>query len=467
MTDETIPPRREGEPEPPSFSDAIRFVYDRRVRIAAHFLVIACISLLAAGVWLYLQPRSAIGRIVLTFKGIEKGEYPSGRKFSTEDFRAPDVLRGALSDAGLKDGKIDLNDLSANMTVSPVIPPEVQARWKKQDRDGLRREEYSPNEFEVRIALKSVPPRTQLRLFDAIVKRYRDRVKFEQKAAIRFVSDWSRGGYKDLVRDYDYWEIPYILGQNVEILEKSLNRLIEESRDYTDTSAQLSFRDIAKDLAIWSSTRLEALRALTYKGRLVKNRAAALVTVEYRLEDLTIQARRKAEETAEAMRLLEAAGRPQPILAAQTNGRDTMPVVDASVMERIVKADYLTPLVQRISELQEETKDIEAKKWRLEKDATLLPQARDLSADQLPKEYKEVVEVLSRELAQILKNYNALLDRYLTETVTNFVAVKGPTIGWGFSLPLLFAGVLVLGAFLALFWVVLDHIVVSAVRRAR
>ena len=90
-----------------------------------------------------------------------------------------------------------------------------------------------------------------------------------------------------------------------------------------------------------------------------------------------------------------------------------------------------------------------------------------LSADQLPKEYKETVEVLSRELGQILKNYNALLDRYLAETVTSLVAVKGPTIGWGFSLPLLFAGVLVLCAFLALFWVVLDHIVVSAVRRAR
>ena len=74
---------------------------------------------------------------------------------------------------------------------------------------------------------------------------------------------------------------------------------------------------------------------------------------------------------------------------------------------------------------------------------------------------------LSRELGQILKNYNALLDRYLAETVTSLVAVKGPTIGWGFSLPLLFAGVLVLCAFLALFWVVLDHIVVSAVRRAR
>ena len=187
------------------------------------------------------------------------------------------------------------------MTVAPVFPPEILSRWKKQDRDGVKREEYSPNEYEIRIALKGVPPRTQARLFDAIVKRYRDRVKFEQKASTRFVSDWSRGGYKDLVRDYDYWEIPYILGQNVEILDKSLSRLIEESRDYRDPSMQLSFRDIAKDLAIWSSTRLESLRALTFKGRLVKNRAAALVTVEYRLEDLNIQARRKAEETAEAM----------------------------------------------------------------------------------------------------------------------------------------------------------------------
>jgi hypothetical protein len=471
MSEET-PLRRDAgtvsghDPEPPSFADAVRFVYRRRVRIASQFVVLGCVGMLLVGLWLFTHPRPAVGRLILTFRGIEKGEYPSGRKFSTEDFRAPDVLRAALADAGISSSRVDLNELSANVNATPIIPPDVIARWKKQDREGTRREEFVPNEIELRVGLKKLSTHEELRLFDAIVNRYRAHVKFEQKAALRFISDWSRGGYTELVRDYDYWEIPFILGQNVDILTKALKGLIEESKDYRDPTAQLSFRDLEKDLAIWSTTRLEMLRALTYKGLLVKNRAVALVTVQYRLEDLAIQTRAKSEETAEALRLLEAVGKPQPVVATQFSGREGIPIVDSSVMERIVKSDYMTPLIKRISELQEEKKDLEAKKWRLEQDAKMLPQAREVPPEQLPKEYKAVVDVLSKELSQIIRNYNLLLDRYLTETVTSLVGIKsGPAVTWDVSLALLIFSVVVVCSILALFTVVAEHVIVSAIQR--
>ena len=448
----------------PSFRDAIRFVHRKRVRLAAFFLVFASLGVLGLVAWLALTPRDVEGRLVLTFRGIGVGEYPSGKKFTTEDFREPDVLRAALLDAGISPDRIDLKKLSANLTVTPIIPPEVVARWKRQDRDGVKREEYLPNEFRLRLHLAGIPRESAVRLFDAIVQRYRQHAKFEQKAALQFVSDWQKGGYRDLIRNYDYWEIPYILVENQGILMRSLKNLIEESAGYEDPSLGLSFRDIQKDLGIWAATRLEALRALTYKGRLVKSKNAALLTAQYQLEDLDIAVRALAQQTTEALRLVEMLQKPQGLLASENTGRE-IPVVDASVMERMMRSDYLTPLVKKISELQEDRKEVEIRKARLEKDIGYIANAENVPFERLPQEYRELIPTLSKELSTIIEKYNRLLDRYLTETVTSLVAVReGPRVTHGVSLPLVLILIVFVSAVLALFAILFEHMYRSALQ---
>ena len=452
------------EPASPTFQDAIRFLHRKRVRLVAFFLVFASLGVLGLAAWLAITPREVDGRVVLSFRGIGNSQYPSGKRFTTEDFREPDVLRAALVDAGIPPEKLDLRKLSANLTITPIIPPEVVARWKRQDRDGMKREEYVPNEFRLRLRLAGVPKESAVRLFDAILQRYRDHVKFEQQAALQFVSDWQKGGYRDLIRNYDYWEVPYILVENQGILARSLKDLIDESAGYEDPSLGLSFRDIQKDLGIWAATRLEALRALTYKGRLVKNKSAALLTAQYQLEDLDIEARALDEQTTQALRLVEMLQKPQPLIASQSTGRE-IPVVDASVMERMMRSDYLTPLVKRISELQEDRKDVEIRKARLEKDIGYLANAENAPFDRLPQEYRDLVPTLSKELSVIIDKYNRLLDRYLTETVTSLVTIReGPRVTRGVSLPFTLVAIVFLSAVLALFAIVIEHLYRSALK---
>jgi hypothetical protein len=452
------------EPASTTFGDAIRFVHRKRVRLVAFFLIFACLGLLGLAAWLALTPREVEGRLVLSFRGIGSGEYPSGKKFSTEDFRDPAILVAALGDAGISADRFDVKNLSANLTVTPIIPAEVVSRWKRQDRDGVKREEYVPNEFRLRLRLAGIPKQSAVRLFDAIMHRYRERVKFQQKAALQFLSAWQRGGYQDLIRNYDYWQIPYILVENQGVLTRALKNLIEESAGYEDPSLQLSFRDIQKDLDIWVGTRLEELRALTFKGRLVKNKTSAIQTAQYELEDLEIQARALSDQAAEALRLVEMLQKPQPLLASEDAGKQ-IPVVDASVMERVIRADYLSPLVRRISELQEDRKDLEIRKNRLEKDIGYIVNAENVPFDRLPQEYRDLVPTLSKELSAIIDKYNKLLDRYLTETVTNLVAVReGPRVTRGVSLPLVLVVIVLLSAVLALFAVVFEHLYRSALR---
>lgn len=455
------------EPEPPTLADAIRFLHRKRMALLARFGMFAALGLVVFAIWLWVTPRHVEGRLVLSFRGIEKGDYPSGRKFSPGDLRARDVLSGALADAGIGAGRADLNRVSARLEVLPIIPSGVLSRWKKADRDGVKREDYSPSDFDLALSVPGLSVGEHVRLLDAILKRYQSRVKFEESAALGFISNWSEASYRDLVDQYDYWDIPDILDQNVELLNRYLKELIENSMNYKDPASQFSFRDTQKELKIWSATRLEALKGVTYRGRLVKNKDTALLTAQYRLEDLDIQVRRRTGEALEAMKLLEASQKSQALAATQSATRDGLPIVDASVLDRLVRSDYLGPLVKRISELQEETKRLEAEKWRLEKDTTLLPQARNITPSELPAGYRELVATVSGELGKIIQNYNRLLDSYLTATVSKLVVVKdGPRITRGASASLVLLGILGLAALASIFLVILQHVVRSSLRSA-
>jgi hypothetical protein len=475
MTDNEIPtgPRpaslsgaAEDDSEGPSFSDAIRFLHGRRVGLTARFILSLGLGLIGFLLWFLLGRQVVGGRIILTFEGIERGEYPSGKTFSVEDLRGAEILHAAANDAGLP-RDIDLNRLSANIEIIPIIPAEVLARWRKQDRDGQRREEFVPNQFEMRIRTEPALSGKGIRLFDAIVKRYRARVKFDEKAALRFLSDISAANYDDLVKIYDYWEIPYVLDQNVDLLRRYLTQLIKESRDYKDPHSNYSFRSLATELDVWSAIRLEALKALTSKGRLVRDKDVALLTMQYRIESYDIQVRQTAQEAADALRLVEAVQKPQTLAVTQSAGTNSIPIVDNAVIDRLMRSDYLAAGSAHF-DLQERTMKLQAEKARLEKDIGYLGQARNLTPKDLPASHREIITASSSELSAIVRRYNAVLDSYLNDVLANAVLVReGPRLIRGGSPVVALAAIVIVSALLALLAVMSEHLIRKALAGVR
>lgn len=454
-----------GDDEAPTFRDAVRFLYDRRVRLAARFVLFLALGAAGTAVWAWRNPPVADGRILLTFPGIERGEYPSGKKFSVEDFRGAEVLRAAAADSGLP-ADFDLARLSANLDIAPIMPAEVLARWKKQDRDGLRREEYVPTEFEIQIRLEPAHSSRAIRFFDALVNRYRGRAKFEQKAALRFTSEPSAFQYDRLLRDYDYWEIPLLFDQNVELLSAWLKQLVRDSREYRDPRSHYSFRALDDELAAWNAIRLESLKAMTFKGRLVKNRELALTTMQYRLEDLDVQIRQKSEEAAEAMHLLEVAQKPQPLLSAQPGGGSLLPVVDNALADRIMRSDFMPELIRRITDLQEKAKALQGTKWRVERDIAYLPQARAIRPEELPAGYRGLIETMTAELRAIVARYNDLLDSYLNDRIASLVTLReGPRLVRKPALLAVGVSVVAFAVLLSLLAVLLEHAIGNSLGR--
>ena len=420
------------------------------------------LGVVALVVFVLTSATSVKGTLALTFKGIERHEYPSGRKFSVEAFRSPDVLTRSLADVGIPQDQLDVRRLSAGVYVTPVVPGDVQARWRRQEREGARKDEYFPSEFHLSLQVKGLTTAQDVRLFDAIVKNYQARVKYEQRAALSFVGGGWNTSYDTLAAKYDFWDIPALFAETARSLDGELTGLITESLQYEDAKYQLGFRDLARELGNWRTIRLGALEALTYQGRLVKNKDLTLQRMQHRLDVIDGQIKQKSHEATEGLRLLALLDRPNAAIAGRLTERGT-PVVDVSALEKLLKNDYVAPVVAKISKLQSEAQELEAERARMQRYLAVLPKATNVDLGQLPAGYRELVQTLSSELHLIVQNYNRLLDEYLTNTVTSLVSVKqAPIVVRENSslrvLGLLLVGVVLLSAFLAIVVMSVEHL---------
>ncbi len=460
---------REGQilyPEPPvspevsQWAVMLRYFYRRRFRFLLYLLFFLGIGL---AVFL-LYPKTTEGLLTLVFPGIEKHEYPSGRPFSVEDFRSPQILVNAQGDVGIPREKIDLRKLAGEVYVTPLIPEEVLTRWKKQLREGLIKESYLPYEFKIGIKIAGVPDEQCVRLFDALVRRYQEQVKYEQRTALSFLSGGRATSYADLAQRYDYWDIPDIFEQIFASLQGQMNLLTAESLKTRDSRLQLKFRDLERNLDIWFGTRLQTLRATTVTGGLVKNRDLLMTRMRYKVEDLVIQIRQKTAEAEESTRLLEKVDRPKTLLAGQLSSREGIPMIDASAMDRLMKSDYVGPVVGRISRLQEEVQSLQAAKARVEWYLGLLPKFPNVTAEQLPSGYQELVETTSKELHGVIDDYNKVLEEYLDASISSLVFVRqAPTISRaGFSSQSFLLLILVSCFFMAFVALAVEYVIRAA-----
>jgi hypothetical protein len=446
------------------FMDAIRFLYERRVQLGLRVIALFGIGVIGLVYWYTSAPKLVEGTVGLTFQGIERHEYPTGRKFSVEDFRGPDLLIRSLADAGMQSIGADLKELAAHVFVTPLVPADIQGRWRKQEKDGARKDDYFPNEFKIAIGGDGLSDSQRVRFFDALVRHYQAQVKYLQKSALTLVSpnDWS---YEKLAAAYDFWDLPVLFNATYTALSAGLNHLLQESLRYSDLKYHVALRTISADAEIWYGTRLQAFEALTYQGRLVKNRDAIMQRVQYRIDEIDIRIQQKTREADEQSRLLAVIDRPKALVAGQFGQEKGLAMLDASTLEKLIQSDYIGPVVARISKLQEEKQTLTAEKSRLQRQLVWLPKAGNIGVKDLPAGYRDVVQAVSSELREIVQAYNKVLDEYLTALVSSHITIKRSPIitREGYSPKIILAAILLLSLFLAIVLMSIEHLY----RRAR
>ncbi len=457
------------EPSPPTFGDAVRYLWDRRVRLGKYFVGLVAVGVIGTLAWSYSRERVAEATLSLDFKGIEKGQYPNGRTFSIVGLKGPKILRRAVKEMGKEASFPSVEKVARGILIEPVIPPDVQARWKKQDKAGSNREEYFPSSFRITAGLNGLSGDENVQLLFALNQAYQQEAKYEQLGALKFMGEVARYKPGELVRLYDYWDLPRILGENVAVLGGNLRDLTEEAKDFRDPKINVSFQDLEQDLTVWSSTRLQSLRGLVDGDRLVKDRDSMVKRLRARQEQLDIQIRGVTQELLEATKLLEMVDRPRTTLAGPMSGKDGLPVIDTNALDRLVASDYVGAVVKRVTSLQEKKTRLQEAQWAAERDLGLLAKAQDVPPEKLPPTFEKALGVVTTDLARILDSYNTLLSSYLDVTVTSQVSLRdGPRIARSEpSTVMVLAGVVFVSGILALLLLIVDQSVRSSMERKR
>lgn len=414
------------DPMPPTVGDLLRYLYARRVRLLLIFLLAVGVGAVGLLGWWLLAPRSAQALVVLGFRGIEHHEYPSGKAFSIEDLRSPRVLSRALAEVGLPAQSTDLEELYRGIDVVPIVPITVIERWNKQARDGTKREEFLPSEFALEVRPQGLDDTERMQLLYALVNAYRAEVKYEQNAEVQRMAA-SNLPIERMTAQYDYWDIPLLLRAQSDLLASRLEVLIRDSQNFRDPELNLSFRDVDRELDIWRDTRLETLAAVVHRERLVKDPEAMLRRLEERRANLDIELTRLNAQVEAANRLLQVVGQPQPVLAGQAAQREGAPLLDVPALEKILKSDYVGPVVSRTLNLQEEAAAAAAARQRVQHEISLLGTRGDGWKSTPPAGFEDLVKQVATDLGDIVRRYDQVLDAYLDASVLRSVTMReGP-----------------------------------------
>ena len=190
-------------------------------------LVIAALSDFAVT---RFQAISTSARVVFSFSGFGRGQYPDGSNFTASDLIAPDVIATALKREGFETSSDFQAEIVAGLDVEGVIPADV-ARARDHARSlGQNPPTYTPDEYAITLTLKrGFPLSRQQRdhLLNAIINCYRE--KFERTyvdVPLAF------GNAFETLRDADYFEYEMILNQELDNVTAFLLQRVEVAKSF-------------------------------------------------------------------------------------------------------------------------------------------------------------------------------------------------------------------------------------------
>ncbi len=388
----------------------------------ASTLGLAAIGLvIAAMVYLLASPFTATTtsmRVAFAFDGYEKGQYPDGSKFESDDLRAPDVIVEALKKQGLQADEQFQSKVRAAITIDGVIPPNVI-----RDRDRMRSAgqvpaPYLPDEYQVTLALPRRFPLTngqRERLLSDIVGAYR--AKFRRTYA---TVPSAFGNAFETLRNADYFNYELVLNQEVQNISDYLNQQLAVAKNFRSPTTDLTFSDLIKDTELFSHIQLNETLGLILQNGLSRNREAAMVQMDYYLQTLSDQEQKALEDERVVQELLtKAQDRSQNVVlgikSQVARQRPEAPVLDQGLVDSLLANDAYNFLVRRALDAGLKVKDIQAEKARLLERRKSMEQFLKASGG----DQSVLIAQVQKSLAALEASYNGLISN-IRKTYADF-----------------------------------------------
>jgi hypothetical protein len=243
--------------------------------------VIAIVGCLISRPW---QLVSTSTRVVFSFAGFEKGEYPDHSYFQPDDLRAPEVVAEALKRQELDTSGEFQRQIRGALSIEGAISPGITKERDRLRASGQPLPAYIPDEYIVTLSLPDKFPigkEQRARLLNEIVSVYRENC---QRTYIGPIADF--GHAFDVLQNADYPEYEQIFNQEIDDITDYLTQQLEQANSFRSPTTHLSFRDLLDQTRLFAQNRLSEPLELIYQGGLSHNRSLEVAKMEYSLRIL-------------------------------------------------------------------------------------------------------------------------------------------------------------------------------------
>jgi len=419
------------------------------VGLALLGMVIAAVAILGTS---RFKSETTSTRVVFSFKGFDKGEYPDHSKFQPDDLKAPDVVLEAMKRQGLNADADTQSKIRAAISIEGIIPADVTKARDRLRAAGQNPPAYQPDEFSVTLTLPrgfALDSAQRNRLLDDLVAAYRDNFRRAYgQPPLAF------GTAFDTLKNVDFPEYELVLNTEMDSVRTYLTQQIALATSFRSTTTNLSFKDLQDQTELFAEIELNKVLGLIHESGLSRNRTTALMKMDYDLRLLGEREHHAVEDESVVRDLLtQTQARTQNyVLGVKSQAaqpRNDSPVLDQGLIDSLLANDAYGFLVRKALDAGLTVKQIQAQQTRVtELRDNLKSFASNAASDQ-----SAITLQVERSIKDLESGYDKLIDSirktqadFAQQQYSNAIRLTDQTRSDGILRPLAMAAVL--GAFL-------------------
>lgn len=323
-------------------------------------LAAAAVLFTAAGLF---QDVTTSSRVVFSFPGFEKGEYPDKSKFSLDDIRSPEIIAEALKRKGLDATEETQGKVRAALSIEGIIPDSVIKERDKQRAAGQTPRVYLPDEYTLTLSLPrtfALTPRQRELLLSEIVSVYKEKF-IRTYVALPL----NAGKAFESLAGADYFDYELVLRRESQNIDTFLTQMTETARAFRSPRTNLTFNDLLKQSQLFTQIRLNEVLGLIRRDGLSKDRNLAMVKMDYYLKTLGDEEHLAVEQEKVVQALLKQTQEREQNYAlgvkSQTGQqRNDALVVDQGLVDSLLVNDAYNFLVRQSLEASLKTRKIQS-----------------------------------------------------------------------------------------------------------
>ena len=404
-------------------------------------------------------------RVVFSFTGSEKGEYPDKSKFSPDDLRAPDNIAEALKRKGLATTEETQTQVRAALTVEAIIPDSIIKERDKLRAAGQTPRLYVPDEYTLTLTLPRkfpMSPREREVLLSEIV------TVFQENFTRTYVAmPLNFGKAFESLLDADYSDYELVLHQeakNINLLLAGLTGQTPEtgddksqlgtmSRSFRSPRTQLTFSDLLKQTQLFMQIRLNETLGLIRQHGISQDRSLALLKMDFHIKSLIDDENKAIEEEKVVQALLkQTQERAQNyVLGVKSqNGpqRADATVVDQGLLDSLLANDAYNFLIRKSLASSLATRSIQAEKIiMLDQKARLATFTTENLEERIATiaQFNKSLDALKKVYNRLINDIQLTYTDYQKQQFGDAVRISMQTKTQGFYRSLAMAGIAGLG----------------------